>query len=91
MSSPRGTKACGGVAADRQIHVLAVDDSSVDRAVIARILRSSKYRGVWRKERRISCSSPSAHRMCLGCAIGCDSSRKRWKGLKEKKWTLGTP
>ncbi|RWW57249.1 hypothetical protein BHE74_00035973 [Ensete ventricosum] len=46
MSSPRGTKACGGVAADRQIHVLAVDDSSVDRAVIARILRSSKYRGI---------------------------------------------
>ena len=26
-------------------HVLAVDDSSVDRAVIAKILRSSKYRG----------------------------------------------
>jgi len=26
-------------------HVLAVDGSSVDRAVIAKILRSSKYRG----------------------------------------------
>lgn len=45
MSSPRGPKACGGGAVDRQIHVLAVDDSSVDRAVIARLLRSSKYRG----------------------------------------------
>ncbi|CAD5184735.1 two-component response regulator ORR5-like isoform X1 [Musa acuminata AAA Group] len=44
MSSPRGPKACGGGAADRPIHVLAVDDSSVDRAVIARLLRSSKYR-----------------------------------------------
>ncbi|KAL5214937.1 hypothetical protein ABZP36_004089 [Zizania latifolia] len=27
-----------------EMHVLAVDDSSVDRAVIAKILRSSKYR-----------------------------------------------
>ena len=27
------------------MHVLAVDDSVVDRAVIAKILRSSKYRG----------------------------------------------
>jgi two-component response regulator ARR-A family len=26
-------------------HVLAVDDSSVDRAVIAAILRSSRFRG----------------------------------------------
>jgi two-component response regulator ARR-A family len=32
----------GGAAAP---HVLAVDDSSVDRAVIASILRSSKFRG----------------------------------------------
>jgi two-component response regulator ARR-A family len=31
-------------------HVLAVDDSSVDRAVIAKILRSSKYRGEHRAE-----------------------------------------
>jgi hypothetical protein len=30
---------------DSELHVLAVDDSSVDRAVIARILCSSKYRG----------------------------------------------
>ncbi|KAJ4775497.1 two-component response regulator-like protein [Rhynchospora pubera] len=29
---------------DCELHVLAVDDSSVDRAVIARILRNSKYR-----------------------------------------------
>jgi hypothetical protein len=28
-----------------QMHVLAVDDSNVDRAVIAKILRGSKYRG----------------------------------------------
>ncbi|RWW02306.1 hypothetical protein BHE74_00050259 [Ensete ventricosum] len=28
----------------QEIHVLAVDDSSVDRALIAKILRSSKYR-----------------------------------------------
>jgi two-component response regulator (ARR-A family) len=26
-------------------HILAVDDSLVDRAVISRLLRSSKYRG----------------------------------------------
>ncbi|CAD5191034.1 unnamed protein product [Musa acuminata subsp. malaccensis] len=29
---------------EQEIHVLAVDDSSVDRALIAKILRSSKYR-----------------------------------------------
>ena len=29
------------------LHVLAVDDSVVDRAVIAKILRSSKYRGMY--------------------------------------------
>jgi PleD family two-component response regulator len=28
-------------------HVLAVDDSIVDRAVISRLLRSSKYRGAY--------------------------------------------
>ncbi|RWV86100.1 hypothetical protein BHE74_00028831, partial [Ensete ventricosum] len=43
MSSSRGGNGCGGEG-ERQIHVLAVDDSSVDRAMIARILRSSKYR-----------------------------------------------
>ena len=31
---------------EQEIHVLAVDDSSVDRALIAKILRSSKYRGM---------------------------------------------
>lgn len=35
----RGVKSSGG-----EPHVLAVDDSSVDRAVIANLLRSSKYR-----------------------------------------------
>ncbi|CAL9074053.1 unnamed protein product [Musa textilis] len=29
---------------EQEIHVLAVDDSSVDRALIAKILRSSNYR-----------------------------------------------
>jgi CheY-like chemotaxis protein len=29
----------------QEMHVLAVDDSVVDRAVIAKILRNSKYRG----------------------------------------------
>lgn len=44
-------EACGG---DEEIlHVLAVDDSSVDRAVISRLLRSSKCRGRW------FCFSPS--------------------------------
>ncbi|XP_072971326.1 two-component response regulator ORR6-like [Typha angustifolia] len=43
MSSFRGAKATGGESAP-EIHVLAVDDSSVDRAVIAKLLRSSKYR-----------------------------------------------
>jgi two-component response regulator (ARR-A family) len=34
-----------GSAAAALPHVLAVDDSSVDRAVISGILRSSKFRG----------------------------------------------
>jgi two-component response regulator ARR-A family len=37
--------AVGGVGATP--HVLAVDDSSVDRAIIAAILRSSRFRGAW--------------------------------------------
>lgn len=50
MSSPaRGVRGFGaGVGFTREpaaIHVLAVDDSSVDRAIIAGLLRSSKYRG----------------------------------------------
>ncbi|CAL9071276.1 REC [Musa troglodytarum] len=44
MSSSRGGNGRGGGEGERQIHVLAVDDSSVDRAMIARILRSAKYR-----------------------------------------------
>lgn len=35
-----------GDQAGRELHVLAVDDSSVDLAVIARLLRSSKHRGI---------------------------------------------
>ncbi|PKA48466.1 Two-component response regulator ARR4 [Apostasia shenzhenica] len=34
----------GGGEVVRELHVLAVDDSSVDRAVIARLLRSFKHR-----------------------------------------------
>ncbi|KAG0491682.1 hypothetical protein HPP92_004722 [Vanilla planifolia] len=29
---------------ESEVHVLAVDDSSVDRAIVAHLLRSSKYR-----------------------------------------------
>ncbi|XP_074558429.1 two-component response regulator ORR5-like isoform X1 [Curcuma longa] len=47
-STARGGRGLGsgvGVAGEpAAIHVLAVDDSSVDRAVIAGLLRSSKYR-----------------------------------------------
>ncbi|WOK94815.1 two-component response regulator ORR6-like [Canna indica] len=38
------TSFAGGREGEQEIHVLAVDDSSVDRALIARLLRSSKYR-----------------------------------------------
>ncbi|WOL05343.1 two-component response regulator ORR5 [Canna indica] len=42
MATPaRGVPVAAG---EREIHVLAVDDSSVDRAVIARLLRNSKCR-----------------------------------------------
>ncbi|KAL0913655.1 hypothetical protein M5K25_017134 [Dendrobium thyrsiflorum] len=34
----------GGGEGEREMHVLAVDDSSVDRAVIARLLRNFKHR-----------------------------------------------
>ncbi|PKU75877.1 two-component response regulator ORR6-like [Dendrobium catenatum] len=36
--------AAGGGDGEREMHVLAVDDSSVDRAVIARLLRNFKHR-----------------------------------------------
>lgn len=32
---------------ERELHVLAVDDSPVDRALIAMLLRSSKFRGTF--------------------------------------------
>jgi CheY-like chemotaxis protein len=38
-------KCLGGEGSAPAPHVLAVDDSSVDRAVIAGILRSSQFRG----------------------------------------------
>lgn len=51
ISAPT-TKVSSPKAADEveqeQMHVLAVDDSNVDRAVISKILRSSKYRGKYR-------------------------------------------
>lgn len=37
--------AAAGDEAQSEMHVLAVDDSSVDRAVISGILRSSQFRG----------------------------------------------
>ena len=40
----KGIAGEGSAAAAAPPHVLAVDDSSVDRAVIASILRSSKFR-----------------------------------------------
>ncbi|ONK71159.1 uncharacterized protein A4U43_C04F5400 [Asparagus officinalis] len=44
MSSVRGGGSLTGGEPNGDVHVLAVDDSSVDRAVIVHILRSSKYR-----------------------------------------------
>ena len=41
----KGIAGEGSAAAAAPPHVLAVDDSSVDRAVIASILRSSQFRG----------------------------------------------
>ena len=41
----KGIAGEGSAAAAAAPHVLAVDDSSVDRAVIASILRSSQFRG----------------------------------------------
>ncbi|KAG0497803.1 hypothetical protein HPP92_002191 [Vanilla planifolia] len=40
MASPAGTASDG----TRELHVLAVDDSSVDRAVIGKLLRHFKHR-----------------------------------------------
>jgi two-component response regulator (ARR-A family) len=46
MMSCKGLGGEGSAAAAAALpHVLAVDDSSVDRAVISGILRSSKFRG----------------------------------------------
>jgi hypothetical protein len=53
-----------------RLHVLAVDDSNVDRAVIATILRSSKYRG----NRRRTSGVKWGGRVGWGCYIqilGC--------------------
>ncbi|XP_072972071.1 two-component response regulator ORR5-like [Typha angustifolia] len=44
MATTRGGEITGGDGNPAKPHVLAVDDSSVDRAVITRLLRSSKYR-----------------------------------------------
>ncbi|PKA55041.1 hypothetical protein AXF42_Ash003678 [Apostasia shenzhenica] len=44
MSSVRGGSVVSGEG-QREVHILAVDDSSVDRALVAQLLRSSKYRG----------------------------------------------
>lgn len=47
-------KCLGGEGSAPAPHVLAVDDSSVDRAVIAGILRSSQFRG--EKSYRLLCA-----------------------------------
>jgi hypothetical protein len=47
VSKPKVVPAADAVEQER-MHVLAVDDSNVDRAVIAKILRGSKYRGTVR-------------------------------------------
>jgi hypothetical protein len=61
MSSAGGAvvaKAKAGVCAGTP-HVLAVDDSSVDRAVIAAILRGSRFRGEWLRFRlAVACFIP---------------------------------
>ncbi|OAY76798.1 two-component response regulator ORR3-like [Ananas comosus] len=44
LSSSRIVAKYNGGDADRELHVLAVDDSSIELAIIARLLRSSKYR-----------------------------------------------
>ncbi|XP_073002471.1 two-component response regulator ORR5-like [Typha latifolia] len=44
MATTRGGEVTGGDGSPAKPHVLAVDDSSVDRAVITSLLRSSKYR-----------------------------------------------
>ncbi|XP_073012234.1 two-component response regulator ORR5-like [Typha latifolia] len=44
MATTRGVEVTEGDGNPAKPHVLAVDDSSVDRAVITRLLRSSKYR-----------------------------------------------
>ena len=35
-----------GMAAEPQFHVLAVDDSLIDRKLIERLLKSSSYQGI---------------------------------------------
>jgi hypothetical protein len=55
-----------------EMHVLAVDDSVVDRAVIAKILRSSKYRG----------KSPCPHPIQPCSAVLAEISRQFFPGCK---------
>nr|CAB3447299.1 unnamed protein product [Digitaria exilis] len=47
----------GGAGVGATPHVLAVDDSSVDRAIIAAILRSSRFRGAWLGGRLLGCTA----------------------------------
>lgn len=60
-----GGGAVGGVGVTP--HVLAVDDSSVDRAIIAAILRSSRFRG----------ASPRRGLGCMHCCIMFQAVRAR--------------
>lgn len=45
-----GGKSISGEGSSSEPHVLAVDDSLVDRRVITSLLRKSKYRGMLNKE-----------------------------------------
>lgn len=42
------------IAAESQFHVLAVDDSFIDRKIIERLLRTSSFQGIFDWRRRLS-------------------------------------
>lgn len=68
MSSVAGgvvgtTAVLSGAGGGAPLHVLAVDDSSVDRAVISGILRSSRFRG--ESNRGSGCIAIESVRVCM--------------------------
>nr|DAD24663.1 TPA_asm: hypothetical protein HUJ06_026127 [Nelumbo nucifera] len=40
---------------DQHFHVLAVDDSLIDRKLLERLLTISSYQGAWKEEQRSFC------------------------------------